>query len=93
MRLYEIVDFNLVDEKYTHNPVQASSTSAVVQIWTADEATVTVQRALDGLNFTDVGSFETTIDGLGEFNIINIIPWQFIRIVSTADVSKMNILI
>lgn len=85
-------DFALVGGKYYSAKVQLDHDKAAVQVKTAGPGTITVERAVNGVDFTAVPDFEESIDGVGEFNIVNAMPGQFIRIVSTVEVVAANVL-
>lgn len=81
-----------VGGKYYSPKVQLENDKAAVQLKTVGAGIVTVERAVNGQDFSPVPDFEEPIDGLGEFNIVNAMPGQFIRIVSTVEVVAINVL-
>lgn len=85
-------EFTVVGGKYYSRKVQLDHDKAAVQIKTNGAGTITVERAVNGQDFTPVPDFDEAIDGVGEFNIVNAMPGQFIRIVSTVEVFAINIL-
>ena len=86
-------EFSLSGGKYYSKGVPLEGDKAAVQLKTLAAGTITVERAVNGQDFTPVPDFSEPIDGVGEFNIINAMPGQFIRIVSTVEVEAANILV
>lgn len=85
-------EFTLEGEKYVGPSVCIEHTSAAVQVKTDAEATVTVERAVNGKDFTEVTDFSLKVTGTGEFNVVNAVRGQWIRIASTIAPLSCNIL-
>lgn len=85
-------EWALVGGKYYSPKVQLDHDKAAVQVKTNGAGNITVERAVNGQDFTAVPDFDEAIDGVGEFNIVNAMPGQFIRIVSTVEVVAANVL-
>jgi len=85
-------DMIAVGDDFATPGVMINSNGASVQIKTLTEGVVKVQRATDAVNYSDIPYFEKTVNGVGEFNITNAQPGQYVRIVSTVAVEFCNIL-
>ena len=92
LKVFKTTNFTLVDGKYVSPGVQIEGSGAAVQIKTDGAAIVTVERAVNGRDFTPVSDFEMAVDGLDEFNVANGIKGQWIRIASTVEPLSCNVL-
>ena len=92
IRGLKTIDFTLVGGKYKSPGVQIEKNGAAVQIKTSTPGTVTVERAVNGADYTLVPDFEIAVNGLNEFNVVNAVAGQWIRIVSTVAPDGCNIL-
>jgi len=92
LRTLKTTDFTLVGGKYYSPGVQIEGSGAAVQLKTSVAGTVTVERAVNGKDFTAVPDFSVSVNGLAEFNIANAIKGQWIRVASTVEPVSCNIL-
>lgn len=91
MRLLTFTEFAVVGGKNTHEAVQAQSPNAAIQVTTTEASVITVQRSANGADYSDLPDFSLAVNGLDEFNIINMAPGQYFRVMSTGEMTKVNI--
>ena len=85
-------EFTQEGGKYVSPAVCIETSGAAIQVKTDAEATVTVERAANGKDFTEVPDFSLKVTGTGEFNVVNAVRGQWIRIASTIAPVNCNIL-
>jgi uncharacterized protein (DUF39 family) len=72
--------------------VQVNANICAVRVLTSASSTITVEQSIDGTNYSAIADISLTIDGPGEFNLSDIVPGQYIRVVSTATMTDCKIL-
>jgi hypothetical protein len=92
LKALKTTDFTLTGGKYYSPGVQIEKNGAAVQIKTTVAGTVTVERAVNGKDFTAVPDFSVSVNGLAEFNVTNAIKGQWIRVACTVEPVSCNIL-
>lgn len=92
LKTLKTTDFTLVGGKYVSPGVVIEKTGAAVQITTGAAATVTVQRAVNGKDYTEIPDFSKAVNGLDEFSVVEALSGQWIRIASTVQPVSCNIL-
>lgn len=93
LRAFKTGDFSLIGGLYVSRGIQIENNSAAVQIKTSLPGVVTVQRAVNAVDYTPVPDFELSVDGIDEFNVVNAVKGQYIRIACTIAPDSCNVLI
>jgi hypothetical protein len=65
---------------------QANGTTAAVRVTTSEASTITVERSIVNADFVAVPDLSWSIDGTDEFNVVDLVEGQFLRVKATAGV-------
>jgi len=82
----------LTIEENVSEPVQINGNNCAVRVTTTESATITVQRSIDNVNFSEIPELSLTVDGSDEFNLSDIVPGQYLRVHSSAEMTLCKIL-
>jgi len=72
--------------------VQVNSESCAIRVVTSASSTITVQRSIDGVNFTDIPDVSLVVNGTDEMNLNGIVKGQYLKVSSTAAMTSCKIL-
>ena len=72
--------------------VKVDGSKCAIRVTTSASSTVTVERSIDGTNFSTITDVTWTVNGSDEINLVDIMPGQFLRVRSTATMTVCKIL-
>lgn len=73
--------------------VRIDSNSCAIRVTTTEASVITVERSLDGNNFSVIPDVSLTVNNASdEMNLTDIVPGQWLRVVSTGMMTLCKIL-
>ncbi|MGL4994126.1 MAG: hypothetical protein ACRC6R_08420 [Bacteroidales bacterium] len=85
--------FNKVGEQYHSTPFQINRERCTIALTTQSAGTITMQRSYNGVAYAPVTDLNIeAASGNTEFGLSDIVPGQFIKIISTVPIIKAGLL-
>jgi hypothetical protein len=74
-------------------PVRIDGTRCAIRVTTTEASTITVERSIDGANFSLVSDFSLAVDNTSdEFNLVDVVFGQWLKVKSTGEMTVCKIL-
>lgn len=83
---------NLVIVSNLSESAKIDGTKCAIRVTTSESSTITIERSIDNTNFSAIPDLSLTVDGSDELNLIDIVPGQFLRVRSSAEMTECKIL-
>lgn len=77
LRTFTVADNATNGEKINTNPM-------VIQVTTSESSVITLKTSLDDGTYSTNANFSETVNGTAEFNITDVVPGQYIKVVATS---------
>jgi len=83
---------NLVIVSNLSESVKVDGTRAAIKVKTSESSTITFERSVDNIDFSEIPDISLTVDGTYEDNLVDFVPGQFLRVRSTGEMTECKIL-
>lgn len=74
-------------------PARVAGTACAIRVTTTEASTITFERSIDGTNFYEIPDISKTLNNAtDEYNLVDFAPGQFVRVVSTGEMTVCKVL-